>query len=123
MNPKLIGAVVALALLQLVLQIVALVRLARAPSERVSIGGRRWAWALIILLGGMVGPILWFALGREHAPAISTGTAADETSRRSAVDVLYGSRRPAGDPSNAPDRFTSEPPPVPRVERDPRGRE
>ena len=123
MNPKLIAVVAVLALLQLVLQITALVQLARASSERVSIGGRSWAWALIILLGGMVGPILWFALGREQAPAISTDTAADETSRRSAVDVLYGSRGPAEDRPNAPDKSTSDPPSFPRVERDPRSRE
>jgi len=90
-DAKVLGAVGALILVQLVLQIVAIVQLVKTPQDRVSIGGRKWAWALIILLGEIVGAILWFVLGKTAAPAAVTGQDIGVAEKRSAVDGLYGS--------------------------------
>ncbi len=83
-----------LLLLQLTLQIVALVLLVKTPSDRITIGGRKWVWALIIILGELVGPILFFILGRKPAPAIEPSVAAPAASRAAeAADALYGAPR------------------------------
>ena len=91
-------ALVALALLvvvQLVLQIVALVSLAREPSARVSLGGRKWLWALVIIVGELVGPIAYLVAGRLPAVSDVPTTRADDRGRRAnAVEVLYGSSHP-----------------------------
>jgi hypothetical protein len=48
--------------LQLVLMIAALVDLSHREKTR----GPRWMWALIIVLGELLGPILYFIVGREE---------------------------------------------------------
>jgi DMSO reductase anchor subunit len=48
--------------LQLGLMIFALVDLTRRERTR----GPKWMWALIIILGELVGPILYFVIGREE---------------------------------------------------------
>ncbi len=48
--------------LQLGLQIVALVDLARRETTRWP----KWVWAVIIIAGEMLGPILYFLLGRQE---------------------------------------------------------
>ena len=48
-------------LLQLGLMIFALVDLARREKTK----GPKWAWALIIIFVNLLGPILYFVLGRE----------------------------------------------------------
>lgn len=50
-----------LIVLQLVLMIAALVDLLRRERTR----GPKWVWALIIVLVNMIGPIIYFLLGRE----------------------------------------------------------
>ena len=49
-------------LLQLGLMIAALVDLAKREKTR----GPKWMWALIIILGELLGPILYFVIGREE---------------------------------------------------------
>lgn len=49
-------------LLQLVLMIWALVDLARREKTR----GPKWMWAIIIVLGELLGPIIYFLFGREE---------------------------------------------------------
>jgi hypothetical protein len=55
---------VPLVFIQLILILVALRDLLR-PERRVK-GGNKWLWALIIVLGEVLGPLLYFALGREN---------------------------------------------------------
>lgn len=86
-----LGAMVAV---QLALQIIAFVNLARTPVERV-VFGRKWPWVLIILLGELVGSIVYLAAGRRPAEAADpnrASTAAASSSDRAsrAVDLLYG---------------------------------
>ncbi len=98
------GALAALAgliVLQLALQVTALVQLVKTPAERVSIGGRKWAWALIIILGEIAGPILWFVLGRRAAEVAQPDREAACGERaQAAVDALYGD--PPSTPTNDP---------------------
>jgi hypothetical protein len=60
-------------------------------------GDRKWAWALVIVFGTVVGAIVYLAVGRAPAEVdITTGasgatTAGGESARR-AVDALYGPR-------------------------------
>jgi len=75
---------------QLALQITALVQLVKTPAERVSIGGRKWVWAIIILLGEIIGAILWFVVGRTAAPSADVTSASGVQVKQSAVDTLYG---------------------------------
>jgi hypothetical protein len=49
-------------ILQLGLMVFALVDLARRERTR----GPKWMWALIIILGELIGPILYFIIGREE---------------------------------------------------------
>ena len=99
-----------LLLIQLTLQIVALVMLVRIPSERITIGGRKWVWALIIIFGELVGPVLFFILGRKPAPAvepIANTLAADRAS--AAADALYGAPPSPPSPASAPESPSDTP--------------
>jgi hypothetical protein len=49
-------------LIQLALIVAGLVDLARRERTR----GPKWAWALVILLVSMIGPIVYFLVGREE---------------------------------------------------------
>lgn len=53
---------VPLVVLQLVLMIVALVDLSKREKTR----GPKWLWAIIIILGELIGPVLYFVIGREE---------------------------------------------------------
>jgi len=59
---QLLPYIIPLVLLQLILVIVALVDLARREKTR----GPKWLWAVIIIVGELIGPILYFIIGREE---------------------------------------------------------
>lgn len=48
-------------LLQFVLIVVALIDLVRIPATN----GPKWLWALIIVFGNIIGPIVYFIVGRR----------------------------------------------------------
>ena len=50
-----------LILLQLALMVVALIDLARRERTK----GPKWVWVLVILFVNMIGPIVYFIVGRE----------------------------------------------------------
>ncbi|VAW36290.1 hypothetical protein MNBD_CHLOROFLEXI01-3243 [hydrothermal vent metagenome] len=50
-------------IIQLLLIIFALIDLARRDHTR----GPKWVWVLVILFVNMIGPIIYFLLGREEA--------------------------------------------------------
>ncbi len=60
---RLIPFIILLVGLQLVLQVLALRDLAR--QHRVT-GNNKWVWVAIILLGGLLGPLVYFAAGRKE---------------------------------------------------------
>ena len=61
------AAIIALAIVQFSLMILALVKLARTPQNQVNLD-RKWLWAIIIIGLNLVGSILFLALGRKPAP-------------------------------------------------------
>lgn len=85
-----IVAVGALIIVQLSLQVMALVQVVRTPAERVTLGSRKWVWILIIVLGEMLGPILWFLLGRSKVVAVDVAAAQDKERTQEVADALYG---------------------------------
>lgn len=48
--------------LQLILMVTALVDLAKRERTR----GPKWMWVLIIVLGELIGPIVYYIVGREE---------------------------------------------------------
>ena len=55
--------IIPLVLLQLILLVVALIDLSKREKVRWL---PKWAWAIIIVLGELLGPILYFIIGREE---------------------------------------------------------
>lgn len=76
--------------IQLSLEVYAVIDILRRPSERIT-GGNKWLWLAVVLLVNMIGAIVYLIVGRKPAPetgfvaAPVTGDAAQE-----AVDALYG---------------------------------
>jgi hypothetical protein len=56
------GLIAPLLILQLVLALVAIVDILRAHETR----GPKWIWIIVSLLGSMIGPILYFIVGRKN---------------------------------------------------------
>lgn len=50
--------------LQLILLIVALTDLIRNDPRRIR--GPKWIWAIVIVLGEILGPVLYFIIGRRN---------------------------------------------------------
>jgi hypothetical protein len=59
---QLLPFLIPIALLQLALIVVALIDLARRERTR----GPKWLWALIIVFINLIGPIIYFVVGREE---------------------------------------------------------
>ena len=55
--------IIPIVLLQLILMIVALIDLIRREKPRWL---PKWAWAIIIILGELLGPIVYLVFGREE---------------------------------------------------------
>ena len=86
--------VILLVVTQLATQAYALVDLARRDAVR---GGRKWVWALVILLGNLPGAIGYLAAGRPTPTVdVSSGSSGASAARgdaaRRAVDTLYEPR-------------------------------
>jgi DMSO reductase anchor subunit len=60
---KYLPLILPLLLIQLVLMIVALVDILRREKTR----GPKWLWVTVVVLGEMIGPILYFVIGREES--------------------------------------------------------
>jgi hypothetical protein len=83
-----------LAIVQIGLAIFALVDLWK--RDRVT-GGRKWLWAVLILIGNFAGPVLYLAIGRDVPPVVIEQQASHLDSSfshseriRRGVDALYG---------------------------------
>lgn len=85
----------ALAITQLALQVWGLIDLGR---RTVDPGRSKWPWALVIVLGGIVGAIVYLAVGRRalsRTELPSGGPLADgdrERRRKEGIDRLYDGR-------------------------------
>jgi DMSO reductase anchor subunit len=60
---KYLPLLVPLIVIQLALMIVALVDILRRDKTR----GPKWLWIAVVVLGEMIGPILYFVIGREES--------------------------------------------------------
>jgi phospholipase D-like protein len=82
-------AIVALGVVQLTLQIWALVDLIRRPAPTQ----RKVVFALVIVLVGLVGAIAYLAVGRSMLAGETSGdggAGGNEAARKRALDELYG---------------------------------
>jgi hypothetical protein len=80
----------ALLLVQVVLDVIALLDLFRRPVEQV-VTGRKWLWVVIILFVNTIGAILYLVIGRKPSPAAEVRPSAPADARGSAAaDLLYG---------------------------------
>jgi len=59
---KFIPLIIPIVLLQLGLMVFALVDLAKRERTK----GPKWMWIIIIVLGELIGPIVYFVVGREE---------------------------------------------------------
>ncbi len=59
---KLLPLIAPLVLIQLGLMVYCLVDLARRERTR----GPKWLWALIVILGELIGPVVYLIVGREE---------------------------------------------------------
>jgi phospholipase D-like protein len=85
----------ALVLIEIGLDVVALVDLYGRPLAQV-VTGNKWIWVAIIVLVGLLGPILYLAIARQPAVVIEgsgpTGRPPKQVDK--IVDSLYGTRDP-----------------------------
>ncbi len=82
-------AIVALGVVQLTLQIWAVVDLVRRPAP----AQRKVVFAVVIVLGGLIGGLAYLAVGRPMLKAEgrdATAESGNEAARRRALDRLYG---------------------------------
>lgn len=76
---------------QLAFELYALLDMLRRPEAELTLGGRKWLWAIIILLVNWVGAILYLVVGRKPAAAVDAARAFPIADRAgAAVDALYG---------------------------------
>jgi hypothetical protein len=100
------GVIVALALLGLLeigLLVWAVLDIVQRPAVR---WGHKWIWLVVVIVFGMIGPIVYLAVGRAQAPTPEPTPADDATiSDRAtrAADLLYGPRQDGTDEHRAGD--------------------
>jgi hypothetical protein len=76
---------------QIVFELWALVDMLRRPESELTLGGRKWLWAIIILFVNWVGAILYLVAGRKPAPVVEVTPSAPTSERAdAALDSLYG---------------------------------
>lgn len=104
---------VVLAVLELALDVLALVVLVRTPKERVTMP--KWGWALLIIFINLIGSILFLAIGRRPPPVVAPPAPGDAAAARlsasSVATALYGeAARPAARDSHSDDTQPDESP-------------
>ncbi|MEO7123952.1 MAG: PLD nuclease N-terminal domain-containing protein [Lacisediminihabitans sp.] len=90
-------AIGVLAVLELALNVVALVSLYRRPLNEVALGNK-WVWVAIILLVNFLGAILYFAIGRKATTAAGDPEPirANAPTSDDVAESLYGRRDESG---------------------------
>ena len=83
-------ALLALGVVQLTVQIIALVDLARRSAV---VGGRKWVWVVVATLGGLIGAAAYLAVGRSVPSPEREPETGNEGARQRALDTLYGSEK------------------------------
>jgi hypothetical protein len=87
-------AIVVLVVVQLSLQVFAIVDLVRRQAERLTLP--KWGWVAIIVLGEILGPIIYLVAGRKPAAAVDVAPQGSTAARAAnAADALYGAPKDA----------------------------
>lgn len=95
LSTPMLAMLVVLALVQIGLEIYAIIDIVRRPVDRIT-GGNKLLWIIVVLFINMIGAIVYLAVGRKPAPAQDVVSAAPATERASdAADMLYGRREDA----------------------------
>ena len=93
--PAALVAIGVLVVVQLVLDVIALVDLYRLPRAEV-VFDNKWVWVAIIVLVNTIGAILYLVIGRKPAAAAEVRPSGPTAVRGAdAADMLYGSRKDA----------------------------
>jgi len=87
-------AIGVLIVVQLSLQVFAVVDVVKRRAEQLTLP--KWGWVAIIVLGEILGPIIYLVAGRKPTPAAEIAPQRPAASRaENAADALYGSRKDA----------------------------
>jgi len=87
-------AIGVLIVVQLTMQVLALIDAAKRPASGLTLP--KWGWVVIIVLGEILGPIVYWVAGRKPAAAADTRAAVPAAARASdAADLLYSQRKDA----------------------------
>jgi hypothetical protein len=98
LQPAVLVALCALAVLQIALDVVSFVDLYKRPVERLTFANK-WVWVAIILLVNTIGAVVYLAVGRRSGPAADVRPQSPAATRAAdAADLLYGKRKDAGKP-------------------------
>lgn len=85
-----VGAVVGIA--QIAFEIWVLVRMFKTPADQLTLGGRKWLWAIIILAINWIGGVIFLVAGRKPVAVEEVRPTRAAASRAAdAADELYGS--------------------------------
>ena len=86
-----VAVLVVLVVVQLTLDVVALIDLYRRPASRVTFGNK-WVWLAVILLVNIVGAILYLMVGRVKTETAVAPATSHPAPTESIADALYGPR-------------------------------
>lgn len=93
----LLGAIGVLVVVQIAVEVYALVRLLKTPDEQL-VFGKKWPWVLIIVFINLVGAIVFLAAGRQPAPAVDplgAGTVGSPAGSAAVTDRIGAAERAA----------------------------
>lgn len=84
----------ALVVVQVSLQVFAVVDVVKRGADELTLP--KWGWVAIIVLGEILGPIIYLVAGRKPAPVAEVAPHRPAASRaENAADALYGARKDA----------------------------
>ncbi|CAN5356543.1 hypothetical protein BH11ACT1_BH11ACT1_02140 [soil metagenome] len=86
-----VAALVVLVIIQLTLDVIALIDLYRRPADRV-VSGNKWIWLAVILLVNLIGAILYLVVGRVKTETAVAPPRSRPAPTESIADALYGKR-------------------------------
>ncbi|WP_407341893.1 PLD nuclease N-terminal domain-containing protein [Pengzhenrongella phosphoraccumulans] len=86
-------ALVVVGLVQITLEVIALLDLYRRPTDRVLLANK-WVWVAVIVLANIIGPILYLVTARKPAAIdeISAPAGTSSTRTDTIADALYSPR-------------------------------
>lgn len=90
-SPWAVVALCVLAVVEVILDVIAMVDLYRRPAADV-VFGNKWIWVVIVLLVNTVGAIVYLVVARKPAILPEGATALPQVRSQDIADALYGPR-------------------------------